>query len=214
MGGAIAPGRCATFSQFERTGTTERNRLVDRDVAVLLGDAANGDHRAWESLVDRLSPLLWSVARGYRLSQPDAEDVIHTAWMRLLERLDRIEDPARVGSWLATTVRHECLRLLRRQGRIVLTGEAELDSGASDQPTPEAALLRAERSTLLAHAFAQLPQRCQQLLRMLAVRASYEEVAGALDMPVGAIGPTRGRCLQRLRQRLAAGGISVSRLAD
>jgi RNA polymerase sigma factor (sigma-70 family) len=185
---------------------------VDRDLAVLVGDAADGDQRAWEALVDRLSPLLWSIARGYRLSQPDAEDVIHTAWMRLLERLDRLRDPARVGAWLATTVRHECLRVLRRQGRVAPAGGEELET-AADQPTPEAVLLRAERNTLLAHAFHELSQRCQQLLRLLTVRATYEEIAGAMGMPVGAIGPTRGRCLQRLRKRLASGGIIVG-LAD
>jgi RNA polymerase sigma factor (sigma-70 family) len=200
---------CATFPQFGGADWSEGvwTSVADRDLASLVRDAGGGDGRAWEQLVDRLAPLLWSIARAYRLSDADAQDVLQTSWLRLLERLDRLADPARVGAWLATTVRHESLRVLRQRGRAVPTDLEALDLGADDQPSPEAVVLRSERATLLARAFARLTDRCQRLLRILAAAASYEEIAAALGMPVGAIGPTRARCLETLRRHLAVSGM-------
>jgi RNA polymerase sigma factor (sigma-70 family) len=176
----------------------------------LVQRAAGGDRAAWEELVERFSGLLWSIAIGYRLSQADAADVIQTTWLKLLEHLGTLRDPDRVGAWLATTARRECQRAVIQIGRMLPTDdERKLDVGTTDM-TPEAAVLTSERDRMLWEAFAKLSPHCQRLLRLLAVAApSYEEVASTLDMPVGSIGPTRARCLERLRRNLVAGGISA-----
>jgi RNA polymerase sigma factor (sigma-70 family) len=177
----------------------------------LVRRAATGDRAAWDELVDRYSRLLWSIALGYRLSHSDAADVVQTTWLKLLEHLETIRDPDRVGAWLATTARRECQSVLVQGGRVVPTDDTrQLDLGTNELETPEAAVLTSERDRTLWRAFRQLSARCQRLLRLLAVvAASYEEIALALDMPIGSIGPTRARCLVRLRRSLAASGISA-----
>ncbi len=175
--------------------------------------AAAGDAAAWTALVEGFSGLVWSVARGYRLSHADASDVFQTTWLRLAENLGRIQNPERVGAWLATTARHESLRVARGAARLVLTDDLDaLDARHADEDSPEQAVLAAEQTALdndraqrLWRAFGTLPARCQKLLRVLIATPppSYAEVAAALDMPVGSIGPTRARCLKQLRQQLA-----------
>jgi RNA polymerase sigma factor (sigma-70 family) len=174
-------------------------------LAELVRAAGDGDQRAWEGLVDRFSGLVWSVARAHGLSRADAADVSQTAWLRLVEHLHRLRDPERVGTWLASTARHEALRILRRDRRQVPVGDDELEGSGPEAESPEARALAVERSDLLWRAFAELPQRCQLLLRVLMADPppSYQQVAVALDMPIGSIGPTRGRCLDRLRELCA-----------
>lgn len=167
--------------------------------------AAEGDQAAWDELVRRFSGLVWSIARSHRLGSADAADVCQTAWLRLVENLGRIRDPARVGAWLATTSRNECLRVIRRSGRQVPTDlDADLDLESNDCLTPpvDAGLLAGERDTELWNAFSRISERCQALLRLLITDPppSYEEIGALLDMPVGSIGPTRARCLQHLRR--------------
>ena len=171
----------------------------------LLGAAAGGDEGAWGELVDRFTGLVWATARAHRLSAADAADVVQTTWLRLVEHLDRIRDPAGLGGWLATTARHECLRVLRLQGRMVPTGEPDFAQPTADDEL-DARLLERERDSLLWRAFAGLSERCQALLRLVAspLEPSYAEIGAALGMPIGAIGPTRARCLDRLRLGLAA----------
>jgi RNA polymerase sigma factor (sigma-70 family) len=189
--------------------------LSPEEAAMLVGAAAGGDRGAWDALVDAYSGLIWTVARNHRLSSGDAGDVSQTTWLRLVENIDRISEPSRVGAWLATTARRECLRLLGRSKRTVLSGE-ELDP-ASDRlrlATPEAdtALLAAERDKEVRQAFTQLTPRCRELLQLLLLdpAPSYDEIAAALDIPVGSIGPTRGRCLEKLRGIIGAtAGINV-----
>jgi RNA polymerase sigma factor (sigma-70 family) len=169
----------------------------------LVQAASAGDRQAWERLVHRFGGLVWSVARAHGLSDADAADVSQTAWLRLVEHLQRIRNPERVGTWLASTARHEALRVLRRAGRQVPVGDdAALEPREPAVETPEARALASERSELLWRAFATLPSHCRRLLRVLMADPppSYQEVAAALDMPIGSIGPTRGRCLARLRQ--------------
>jgi RNA polymerase sigma factor (sigma-70 family) len=181
--------------------------------------AADGDESAWELLVGNFSGLVWSVARSYGLSRADAADVVQTSWLRLAEHLGRIQYPERVGSWLATTARHEALRLSRASRRLVLTDVEMLlaPDAAADDDSPEQAVLGAEqqafdeqRGTQLWSAFGELSARCQQLLRVLIASPPphYADVAAALEIPVGSIGPTRARCLEQLRKRLAQRGIS------
>jgi RNA polymerase sigma factor (sigma-70 family) len=175
-------------------------------LAELVRAAAGGDQRAWERLIGRFGGLVWSVARAHGLSQADAADVSQTAWLRLVEHLHRLRDPERVGTWLASTARHEALRTLRRARRQVPVGDdAELEGSGPAAEGPEARTLAAERSDILWRAFAGLPPRCQTLLRVLMAdpSPSYQQVAAAMDMPIGSIGPTRGRCLERLRELAA-----------
>ena len=175
-------------------------------LAELVRAASAGDQRAWEGLIGRFGGLVWSVARAHGLSRADAADVSQTAWLRLVEHLHRLRDPERVGTWLASTARHEALRTLRRARRQLPVGDdAELDRSGPPTESPEARTLAAERSDILWRAFAALPPRCQTLLRVLMADPppSYQQVAVAMDMPIGSIGPTRARCLDRLRQLAA-----------
>jgi RNA polymerase sigma factor (sigma-70 family) len=184
-------------------------------VAALITAAATGDPAAWSSIVDRFSGLVWSVARGHGLSQADAEEVYQTSWLRLAENVGRIKDPARIGAWLATTARHESLRLIRLRARIVPTGEAP--NGEADDHTPEQHVLAVEQARADAdrmlqvwQAFQLLSERCRQLLRALMASPppSYVEVSAATGLAVGSIGPIRARCLGHLRESLAERGIT------
>jgi RNA polymerase sigma factor (sigma-70 family) len=170
------------------------------DLVTLVRSAAAGDQGAWNELVARFEGLVWATARAHRLSRADAADVAQTTWLRLVENLDRIREPERLGAWLATTARRECLRHIRLHAREPLTDELDLFESPDDQPL-DLLLLTTERDTALWRAFARLSERCQQLLRMLVSSAepSYEAIGAALDMPIGAIGPTRMRCLEKLR---------------
>ena len=194
----------------------EDGAVADFEASDLVAAARRGDKASWEALVYRYSGLVWSVARGYRLSSADSADVFQTTWLRLVEHLGRISDPGQVGAWLATTARHEALRIARGVTRTVLADDATLAAlGHVDDRSPERAALEAEQARLdavraddLWRAFGGLPARCRELLRLLVASPppSYLEVAAALDMPVGSIGPTRARCLRRLRDRLAGDG--------
>ncbi|MFF5217062.1 RNA polymerase sigma factor [Micromonospora sp. NPDC000442] len=187
---------------------------MQHDVAHQLRLAASGDQDAWNNLVDRFSPLLWSICRHFGLSSADAADAFQLTWLRLLEHLDTIHDPARLPGWLGTTCRRECLGILRRNKRVRPTDDDRLldrfsgPSSSADQPA-----LIADRNARLWREFGRLDVRCQKILRLLLIepagdRVSYELVAAALDMPVGSLGPIRGRCLARLRGLLDAEGIS------
>ena len=181
--------------------------VVDVDVADLVRAAGAGDQDAWNSLVDRYSGLVWHVARGHRLGEADANDVSQTVWLRLVESLPKLREPAAVGGWLATTARNESLRLLRRAGREVVEADLGLEgTPADDTYSPEAVAEEHERQELVRRALDVLSLRCQTLLRALAFSPdhTYADISAALDMPVGSIGPTRGRCLDRLRQGLQA----------
>jgi RNA polymerase sigma factor (sigma-70 family) len=175
---------------------------VDMDVAALLSLADNGDQAAWNLLVERYTNLLWSIARAYRLTPADASDVVQATWLKLVENLGRITDPERLPAWLATTARRECLQLLRRAGRGHRWPDGDSASDLSDSgPAVDDALLRRERDSALWRALATLSERCQRLLRVLMASPppAYADVAVALDLPIGSIGPTRGRCLDQLR---------------
>jgi RNA polymerase sigma factor (sigma-70 family) len=182
------------------------------DVALLLRLATAGDQLAWNRLVERFSGLLWSICRSYGLSAADAADVFQLTWLRLLEHLGSIEAPERLVGWLATTCRRECLTILRRNKRTQPTSDDGV-FGRLAEPVEgaDAHVVRSERDTALWRAFARLHQRCQEILRVLLLapddRVSYEWAAVALDMPVGSLGPTRARCLGKLRKLLDTEGI-------
>jgi RNA polymerase sigma factor (sigma-70 family) len=173
-------------------------------VAALVRAAAEGDQAAWSALVERFSGLVWAVARAHRLSRADAADVSQTTWMRLVEHLGDIRQPERVGAWLSATARHECLRVIRKSGRAVpteLDDDHLADSDAEVEFELEARLDAAQHQEALWAAFERLPERGRALLRVLMAdpAPSYAEAAAALGMPIGSLGPTRARCLERLR---------------
>lgn len=178
----------------------------------LLTRAADGDQRAWDDLVERFAPLVWSIARTHRLDVVAASDVSQTVWLRLVEHLGRLREPEALAGWLATTTRNECLRVLRREGRELPADDVPLLADRpSDDPGPAELLLLDEQRALVWRALGTLSARCQRLLRALAVtpEASYAEVSAALDMPIGSIGPTRSRCFAHLRNALQALGAEV-----
>ena len=177
------------------------------DVARLVRRAAAGDRRAWERLVERYARLIWAMTRDFKMAESDAADVAQVTWLRLLEHIDRLEQPARVGSWLAATARNECLRALAARKKVVpVPDDAGLNDVAADQPEVDERLLASERNQAVREALARLPQQWQQLVELLMADppVSYAEISDQLGLPVGSIGPTRGRCLAKLRVLLQA----------
>ncbi|MDT7708926.1 MAG: hypothetical protein QOG20_4533 [Pseudonocardiales bacterium] len=177
------------------------------EVAATVRRAAAGDKTAWDELVVDFSRMLWGVASTYRLGRADTAEVVQTTWLRLVENLGKIDRPEAVGGWLVTTARREALRTLRLRGRELTTDdEAQLDRGTAQEPSPgpEERAITTDRNRRLWSAFELLPDNCRTLLRLLVVDTPpYARVAATLDMPVGSIGPTRARCLDKLRRLLA-----------
>ncbi len=184
-------------------GEARRDRSSGPGLRALVEEAAGRDEEAWAALVDRFSGLVWSVTRSFRLQQDDAAEVYQMTWLRLVEHLGDIQDPERIGAWLATTARRLCLTTIRHTGRHVATAFDENRLVAPDQSGDLDAALDAGRArTALWRAFEELPEPGRALLRVLSAdpAPTYAEVASALDMPIGSIGPTRARSLERLRR--------------
>ena len=183
-------------------------------VADLARGAIAGDAAAWNELVERFAGLVWAIARRHRLSAADAADVSQTTWLRLVEHLERIEQPERIGAWLATTARHESLRVLRLAERqIPSPNEDFIDLTLAEQRDVDAELLVADRDHELAELVTSLPPRCQELLKALMSHDSpnYVDIGSQVGMPTGSIGPTRARCLERIRRLAASRGIYLGR---
>lgn len=174
----------------------------DTDVVDLVRRAGAGDRTAWDALVDRYAPLVWGICRRRRLSAADAEDVFQSVWLRLVERLRDLREPAALPGWLATTTSRECLRVTRAGWRERAEEDPDMDSQPHRQQNPvEQGVLAAELQRAMRSAFGQLPRRCQQLLSLLMEDppVSYARISDRLGMPIGGIGPSRARCLDRLR---------------
>ena len=156
-------------------------------------------------LVDRVTPILWHLARGQGLSPSAAEDVVQQAWLRLVEKADRITDPRAVLKWLMTTTRREAWRVSQRTPRETLVTEMPEDASTNSEDPVETLVEASELAVLWKHV-QQLSERCRYLLRVIAFsdKPDYVAIAAALGMPVGSIGPTRGRCLATLRAALIA----------
>ncbi len=164
----------------------------------------DGDRARLAELVEMLTPLLWHTARAQRAPQGIAEDAIQTAWLHLVDAAESISDPRAVVSWLVVTVKRETWRQLRLTGR-----EAEPDGGLPEtaaDDSPEDRTIASDRQRVLWRHVDDLPERCRALLRVIAFAPTpdYAAVATSLGMPVGSIGPTRGRCLAKLRAALTA----------
>jgi RNA polymerase sigma factor (sigma-70 family) len=170
-------------------------------IAELLSKAAQNDRAAWHTLVDRYHRLVWSVIRGYRLDSAAAEDVFQTTWQRLMEHCDRIREPERLPGWLATTARNEALRVIRHQKRQI-PSEFEFDVADPTAVSFDELLVDEETQRAALRAFAKLPEDAQQLLRLLCVDPplDYQTIAEMVGRPIGSLGPTRQRILDKLRK--------------
>ncbi len=185
--------------------TITSNGSSSIDVAEMVRCAAAGDPGAWDRLVEQYSRLIWAITRDFNLTESDASDVVQTTWLRLVEHIGRLEHPERVGAWIATTARNECLRGIAARRRLVLVGEDYgLEVMAAAAPQVDEALIAAEQARTVREALKQLPLRWQRLMELLIAEQPYAVIADRLDFPVGSIGPTRGRCLDRLRVLLEA----------
>ena len=179
----------------------------------LVSRAKMGDREAWDALVERYASLIWSTCRRYRLNDTDAEDVGQCVWLQLVEHVGTIRDPAALPGWLVTTTRRECARVLRTAHRDH-PGEYVPDVeniAAQTSTTAEEEILAAERHAALREALTDLPPAWQRLMAMLSADppVPYAEISSRLGIAVGSIGPTRARCLERIRRHPA-----IARLAD
>ncbi|MGW3342134.1 RNA polymerase sigma factor [Nonomuraea rubra] len=183
---------------------TARSQRRDR-LAGLLVEARQGNSDALDAIVAELTPVLWHTARNQGLTQQAAEDVIQTTWLTLLRHLHAISVPGALIEWLVTTTRREAWRVSRASRKDDLPGDDTFDELPDSVLTPDELLVDDERRRALWHAVESLPKRCAELLRIIAFvpRPHYDAVAAALGMPMGSIGPTRGRCFAKLRLLLA-----------
>jgi RNA polymerase sigma factor (sigma-70 family) len=175
----------------------------DPHVVALVTRASGGDQDAWNELVDRYAPLLYTICTRYRLSNHDIEDVGQSVWLLLVEQLGKLREPAALPGWLATTTARECLRVVTAASKAEWLGTGLDDSVLFvDDTAIDEEILVAERNAALRAAFTELPPRCQRLLSMLIGDPphSYAEIHAELGIPVGSIGPQRARCLERLRR--------------
>jgi RNA polymerase sigma factor (sigma-70 family) len=148
--------------------------------------------------------MVWSIARSFRLDEATAKDVSQTVWLRLVENIDRIDDPERLPGWLATTCRREALRVQGLRDRVIPT-EFEYDV-PDERPSLEAMLVEDEEAREVVVAFETLSDDCRQLLRLLTTDPplSYEEISEVVGRPIGSLGPTRSRCIERLKAAISA----------
>jgi RNA polymerase sigma factor (sigma-70 family) len=193
-------------------GVLTANQMSEDDryarIAGLVNDAKQGRREAVGELVPELSPLLWQVARASGLSSSDAEDVLQSVWLNLLAHLDAIRTPGSLTSWLITTTKREAWRVQaadRRQKPVDYDWLIAIPDAGADS---EQHLIMKDEQRELWQALRSLPGRCQKLLRIVAFvpRPDYDDVAARLGMPRGSVGPTRGRCLDKLRSALDGEG--------
>lgn len=190
--------------EAEQVTELARTRMRDDpSVVALVARAAGGDQHAWDEIVERYAPLVWSICMRHRLSSHDAEDVGQTVWLLLVEQLGRLREPAALPGWLATTTHRECLRVATVARRSQSMGSKLEDTLPFADPSAiDQEIIKAERNAALRAALAELPEHCRELLSMLVSDPPrpYAEISAALRIPVGSIGPQRARCLERLRK--------------
>lgn len=173
-------------------------------LALCLERARSGEIGALDEVVRELNPLLWHVARAQRLTAEQAADVVQTTWLELLRRLNDIRAPQALTAWLVITTRREAWRVRSKERQHTSEGTEILESRPDTDPGPDERLISDERDRILWRHFQRLSERCRELLRIVAQveRPDYSKLAEALEMPRGSIGPTRGRCLAKLREML------------
>jgi RNA polymerase sigma factor (sigma-70 family) len=184
----------------------------------LVARARSGDRQAWDALVERYAPLIWSICRKHRLGRADADDVGQSVWLLLVENIASLREAAALPGWLSTTTKREIFRVLRvarRHDHDDLPPDGQIP-GDADAATIEGELIVAERNAALRAAFAELQPNCHNLLSLLMndPPLAYSDVSAMLDIPVGSIGPKRARCLERLRRSPHLAGIISQRAED
>lgn len=186
-------------------GADSVNETLASRAARLFAGFRDGDEPAMGELVSVLTPILWHTARAQRLDRESAEDVVQSTWLALVRAADTIVDPQAVLAWLIVTTKRESWRVAKRADRVEPREFEDDDVTTPAGDLPEERVLRSDSDSRLWQHIAQLPERCQALLRVIAFsdRPDYAAVAKALGMPIGSIGPTRGRCLAKLRLQLA-----------
>jgi RNA polymerase sigma factor (sigma-70 family) len=183
--------------------------------AELVRAALAGDSDAWEGLFHRYDASLHRVARSFRLDKAAADDAVQTTWLRLVEHLDTLREPERIGAWLVTTLRRHIISTLRGRGREpCLVAVDDTDLIAPDR-SPEELVTARDTDTQTRAALCRLPTRSRRLLTLLmeSPAPSYGQVSAELSMPVGSIGPTRARSLSMLRRELETVGIGSDALS-
>ena len=189
--------------QRSRRISTKRSAAEDEENCALVRAAAAGDSKAWDGLVSRYVALLWSIAFRHGLNENDAADVVQNTWLRLFEHIDDVREPARVGSWLATTAQREALRIVAQHKRMVPSDdEATFDGADRLQPPVDEQLLARELADEAVAALDALPPTWRALVVALTQDPplTYEEIVADLGVPIGSIGPTRGRSVRKLRE--------------
>jgi len=190
--------------------------LTPHEAGALVERARDGDADAWTGLVDGFFGLLAASLRTLNLNDSDLRDVTQTTWLRLAQHIDRIEDPNRVGSWLVTTARREGLRVVAQRRWVDLRLEADEERWADDAAVDAfERLLDRERDQAVQAVFEQLPPRCKALLTELFrdPRPAYDEISRLLRIPIGSIGPTRGRCLKKFCALAQECGLDLGAMA-
>lgn len=174
--------------------------------ATLFRAYRDGEEARMGELVALLTPILWHTVRAQRLDRESAEDVVQSTWLALVRSAGSITDPQAVLQWLIVTAKRESWRVAKRTDRVQPKDFEDDEVVAPPRDLPEERVLRTDGEARLWQHIARLPERCQALLRVIAFadRPDYAAVAKALGMPIGSIGPTRGRCLAKLRVHLAA----------
>jgi RNA polymerase sigma factor (sigma-70 family) len=193
----------AVITSAQQTAASTRlssSRPAKRDLESLVRAVRANDPDAWVELISRFEGTLRSIARSYRLGHADVDDVLQTVWLRLYQRADGVRDPNAIGAWLVTTTRRASLNALQKHTREHLTEDSNLlDSTEPDQLDVE--LLEGERNEILQRALATLPVQQRRLMVMLATAPTdYRGISARLNIPMGSIGPTRARSLDRLRR--------------
>lgn len=181
-------------------GATPRKHRTFSDAVETVSAAADGEPLAWAALTRRFGGMVMAIARSCRLNEADLAEVHQVTWLRMVENIDRIEKSERVGAWSATTAKRESLRIVRSKQRATLDYEALLDR--ADAKEPDDGPITREQVEMVRKACALLPPHCRRLLNVLAADGPpwYKEISNFLSMPIGSIGPTRGRCLEHLRR--------------
>lgn len=209
MSSTSAPGVLPDGQASSRPQPSYGHQLADA-ACLAFNQWREGDDRALDRLVHLLSPMLWHLARAYRVDSAAAEDAVQATWLSLVRSADRIEQPQAVLRWLSVTVQREAARASRSTARTRPTDPDEMPGQLpEDGPVvagPETIVLDRTDSAMLWQHVTRLSDRCQRLLRVIAFsdRPEYGELSRELGMPVGSIGPTRARCLGKLRESLAA----------
>jgi RNA polymerase sigma factor (sigma-70 family) len=215
-GSGTEPTARARGTEKERPGTGTSwtgASLQSASIPDLVEEAKGANPQAWTELVSRFGMMIAATGRRYRLTPADVAELQQTTWLRLVENIHRVEQPERLGGWLATTARRESLHLLRRSSRYC-SGADQMLANMPDThlPEPDARPIAGEREIVLRSAWEKLQPRCQEILSRLVADepVGYKDLSSLLQMPVGSIGPTRARCLQHLRRLVEEEGVTAA----